>query len=762
MASKRRRSHDSSVGAEPDHSGEVEIIMATILVVDDRQAHRDFLFRLLGDSGHELREADDGAEALDIVRRDTPELVITDVELPTMDCDEFVRQMRSDPRSGATPLIFSTVAAHEGEARAAAERWGVTHLLAWPFDAAEVLRAVAEVMGTAWSARSAASPLEVEREELCRRNGELAEKIRALEAMNRRLVALGDLAHSVALERNPHRLLALYCRAGLELLGSRRAMLVVVDEDGETFRYVVDAGEDVESPDLMTHSPVAEGLPGLVALGGVPTRAVAAEGQPLVVFPGLPPATSCLGVPVATARRRYGVLTFIDKEGATGFDADDEALAVNLSTQIAIAYEGLMREAELARGSARIERYAEQLAILRRIDRAVLSTERPTEIASVVVRHLRQFLGCWSVGVWVFDWETSMAERLAAAGATEPLLPAGMRVSIESLGVEDLQALISGQDRIVADVSLLSDPARTIRMLRAAGLRSYVRMPLAFEGQLIGTLVLSSDRTGIPESEKLELAHQVADQLAIAMRHALLFHRVRAGGERMRTLSHQLIRAQEAERRRIARELHDEIGQSLTAAKINLQAAIGDPSTGPSSTRLRESIGLIDRVLGQVRNISLDLRPSVLDDLGLAASIRSHLDRTSRCAGFVGSFAADPPEIRLTADIETECFRVAQEALTNVVRHAGARRVEVVLSRRDESLELIVRDDGAGFDVAAARQRAARGGSLGLLGMQERSALLGGRITIDSTPGHGTKVQLSVPLAEGGSSRKPRDEEESR
>ena len=316
---------------------------------------------------------------------------------------------------------------------------------------------------------------------------------------------------------------------------------------------------------------------------------------------------------------------------------------------------------------------------------------------------------------------------------------------LEALGAEDVEAIRAARECVVEDVASLAEPSQVVRILAPAGLRSYVRLPMAFEGRVIGTLVLASDRTGSFDAEQLEIARQVVDQLAIAIRQAMLFNQVRSGRERMRTLSRQLLRAQEEERRRIARELHDEIGQSLTAVRINLQRAMA--SRGPEFDLAlpEESDELIDRVLQQVRHISLDLRPSMLDDLGLAASMRSHLDRTARLAGFVGHFTADPPEIRLPPEIETECFRIAQEALTNVVRHAGARQVDVALSRHAERLDLVVHDDGAGFDVAAARQHAARGGSLGLLGMQERAALLGGRITIEARPGLGTKVHLRVP-----------------
>ncbi len=214
---------------------------------------------------------------------------------------------------------------------------------------------------------------------------------------------------------------------------------------------------------------------------------------------------------------------------------------------------------------------------------------------------------------------------------------------------------------------------------------------------------------------------------------------------RLQILSRRLIEAQEAERRRIALELHDEIGQALTALKMNIQAAQATAGPGPGTGRLEESLEIIARTIGQVRDLSLDLRPSMLDDLGLVAALRWYLDRQAQRVGYRARFAADPDEIQLDP-----AFRVAQEALTNVARHAHARRVEVMLRLRDGALRLAVRDDGAGFDPGPTLRRGARGEGLGLLGMRERATQLGGRVAIRSSPGRGTVVRLTVPVARAG------------
>jgi signal transduction histidine kinase len=220
---------------------------------------------------------------------------------------------------------------------------------------------------------------------------------------------------------------------------------------------------------------------------------------------------------------------------------------------------------------------------------------------------------------------------------------------------------------------------------------------------------------------------------------------LRAEQERLQILSRQLLHAQETERRRIARELHDEIGQVLTAVKINLQTL--QRTAGPAAhASLQESIAIVDRAVQQVRNLSLDLRPSLLDDLGLVAALRWYVDRQSARAGYHGQVVADPPDLTVPPEVATTCFRVAQEALTNVVRHAKAKRVRVELGREDGELRLVVRDDGTGFEVAAANRRVARGASLGLLGMQERVQLVGGRLELKSAPGAGTEVRVHLPL----------------
>jgi two-component system sensor histidine kinase UhpB len=227
--------------------------------------------------------------------------------------------------------------------------------------------------------------------------------------------------------------------------------------------------------------------------------------------------------------------------------------------------------------------------------------------------------------------------------------------------------------------------------------------------------------------------------------HADITERKRAEEElgrraqQLEALSRKLIEAQEAERRAVARELHDDFGQVLFALKLNLRRLECDTS---------ESMELVDGAIARMRDLAQALRPPLLDELGLEEALRWHVEHEAKRAGLAFRLAIAPLGRRPSATVEMTCFRVAQEALTNVIRHAQAHRVEVELSQADGTLQLVVRDDGRGFDVPAARKRAIEGGSQGLLSMQERATLAGGDLEIDSAPDRGTYVRARLPLAE--------------
>jgi len=210
----------------------------------------------------------------------------------------------------------------------------------------------------------------------------------------------------------------------------------------------------------------------------------------------------------------------------------------------------------------------------------------------------------------------------------------------------------------------------------------------------------------------------------------------------LKLLSRRRVKVQEEERRHLARELHDEIGQALTAAKINLQAALEEPDHAKAK-RIHETTAILERLLGQVRQISLNLRPSTLDDLGLVPALRSLLDEQGRLASVAVRFSAKNMPENLDPEIQTTCFRIAQEAITNAVRHARSTQIRVDLSHENGNLRLQIRDNGTGFDAESAQAQTI---GLGLVGMKERAALVGGRTRIMASRGKGAIVDVTLPL----------------
>jgi PAS domain S-box-containing protein len=216
----------------------------------------------------------------------------------------------------------------------------------------------------------------------------------------------------------------------------------------------------------------------------------------------------------------------------------------------------------------------------------------------------------------------------------------------------------------------------------------------------------------------------------------------------LRVLSRQLFHIQEEERRHLARELHDEIGQTLAAAKINLKIIAPD-APAKIGGRLDDSIQLLDGLLRQVRELSLNLRPPLLDELGLVPTLRWLVDQQAQRAGLRVTFTANANGLEIDPDVQTACFRVAQEAITNIIRHAEAKSVAVELRHETKRLWLSVRDDGAGFDPSEIQKGATQPSSLGLVSMKERALLVRGGLEFHSAPGSGTEIRAWFPLTRG-------------
>jgi signal transduction histidine kinase len=295
--------------------------------------------------------------------------------------------------------------------------------------------------------------------------------------------------------------------------------------------------------------------------------------------------------------------------------------------------------------------------------------------------------------------------------------------------------------------NLASDP-RFVRGAAAAecGLDAGFAFPVLVRNEVVAVLEFFYHELVPPNEDLLEVARHVGTQLGRVVERRHAEDALRITRMQQQALSRRLLEIQELERSRIARELHDQIGQVLTAVKLNLEATQQAHADLLRPADVAESLAAIDHAIEQVRTLSFELRPALLDDLGLAVAVGSYAKRQATKAGLDLHLHVVPTDASIRKEVETACFRILQEALTNVLRHAKARRVEVDLNEDDGVLELIVRDDGIGFTAEFRENPRSPYGRLGLLGMRERAQNVGGVFHVESQPTKGTLIRARLPL----------------
>lgn len=271
---------------------------------------------------------------------------------------------------------------------------------------------------------------------------------------------------------------------------------------------------------------------------------------------------------------------------------------------------------------------------------------------------------------------------------------------------------------------------------------SWMGIPLFARGTVMGVLSLSKREAGYFNDEHVKVAEAMASQASVAVENAILFEQVRESTARMRTLSRRLVEAQESERRSIARELHDEAGQALVSLRFGLRLLEREIDEGASVTeRVAELRQRTDTIIEGLHSLAAGLRPASLDHVGLEAALREYCRSVGSKLGLRVRFKARFSKgERLPSEVETALYRIVQEAVTNVVRHARATRVDVLFERSDDRVAVMIEDDGVGFDS----DRVLDGSHLGLLGLRERAEALGGVLTVESEPGVGTTVLVEV------------------
>lgn len=445
-----------------------------------------------------------------------------------------------------------------------------------------------------------------------------------------------------------------------------------------------------------------------------------------------------LAVPLSVRGHTVGVLGMAFSQ-PRAFVAHEIETGQIFANQAALALEN----ARLYEEAERRRREAEVVAEISRIINASLDVDT---VLQQVVNGARILCQSDSARIALRDPATgSYAFRYRVNTLHEGYDEVRVRPGTRSLG-----GLVLQSRRPVRTADWMADPRFSKDWsfaIEGEGISAQMAVPIVIGDEIEGLLYVDNrSRRPFTDFDESGLV-LLAEHAAVAIRNAQLFTTVQATGQRLQALSARLLEVQEAERRHLARELHDEVGQALTAVRMNLQMLRRQPDTERSAGRLDESLGMVDRILHGVRQLSLDLRPSLLDDLGLAAALRWYVGAQAERSGIAGEVATEPLPENLPASIATTCFRIAQEAVTNAIRHARGTRITVTLRCAANELEVSVGDDGIGFDVAGAHRRAIEGASAGLLGLEERVELAGGRSSIVSAPGRGTILRAWLPLS---------------
>lgn len=311
----------------------------------------------------------------------------------------------------------------------------------------------------------------------------------------------------------------------------------------------------------------------------------------------------------------------------------------------------------------------------------------------------------------------------------------------------------NGKSVLLGDISLEPEAVRH-DLISAEGLRAFVSVPLRARDRVLGVLNVASHMPQKFSKDDMHLLCAIGDQLGIAIEQARLYERLRTARERYRRLARQTLVAQEEERRRIARELHDETSQALSGLTLQLQALVdmaemaGEPDT-EFIARLKKVQSLAVQVHNEVSRLIANLRPSLLDTLGLVPAVRQYAETRLRPAGINVSVETRGMDKRLPAEVETGLFRVIQGAIGNIIQHSKAKNASIILEYRGGELSMSVIDDGEGFDVSKITDIEESGRGRGLFSMRERVMLLGGTGWIESQPGRGTTCRAKIPIVWG-------------
>jgi len=528
--------------------------------------------------------------------------------------------------------------------------------------------------------------------------------------------------------------------AGRALTGARYSALGVLDETGNELSQFITSGIDDEQRRLIGALPRGRGILGVLIHDATPLRLADLGDDPRSVGfpPNHPPMHSFLGVPITAGGAVFGNLYLTERDEGE-FTAEDEEIATLLAAYAGVAIQNARLYAQAHEHAEALRRALTDLSSVSEINEAILSGRPQRQVLGLIADRARESLGARLIAIAIPNADRSQSTFVAVAGDGRD------HVLGSSVGADSTTGTVLLARRALT----IDDPDAGDEL----GARTAAFVPLVHRGDALGVIAAADPADGRQfDDDDLGVLGLFAARavLALEVSRALEGERRRVEAEarladaerrsqaRRETLV-RIVEAQEEERGRIARELHDEFGQHLASVLLGLrlveQAGVADEAR----EAVAELVQTINAAISQLRTLAIELRPTALDDLGLVAALERLTESYSRRTGVVVELDVDEIEDRLPPLVETTVYRVVQESLTNVAKHAGAETVIVRGQLRGSELLVTVTDDGKGFDPSD------QPGGFGLNSMRERSEMVSGSVRVTSSPGSGTTVELRVP-----------------
>jgi signal transduction histidine kinase len=537
-----------------------------------------------------------------------------------------------------------------------------------------------------------------------------------------RMRALLDAGLAINSELSLDALLQKLAETAASLTEARYAALGVIDRSGTELERFVTTGIDPQTHAAIGDLPRGKGILGILIREARVLRLHDLTEDPRSVGfpPNHPPMRSFLGVPILLRGVAYGNLYLTEKAGGADFTREDEEIVTLLASQAAVAIEN-------ARLYESATRWSQQLESLVAVGTALARETELPRLLQLVTARLRELIGARLVLILLPAGDDELRVEAADGEAADDFLDLRVARAASKSG-----RVLERRSSERLD-SLIDDPEVDRDFARRMGPRAALFVPLVIGDRAIGVVQavdkLAADR--LFSNEDLRVAEVFAAQAAIAVDTA-----TRVARDAFR----RAVEGQELERRRLARELHDETGQALTSILLGLRSL----EEAEEGVELKLAIGklreLVVATLRDVRRLAVELRPTALDDFGLSAALERLATAFAEQTDIAVDFESRLQEERLSSEVETVIYRILQEALTNVIKHAEAEHVSILLQRKDGSVTAVVEDDGRGFETGAVRED-----GLGLVGMRERVALVNGRLQIESSSGGGTTLVVEVP-----------------